>query len=293
MFFHAYVIILCTLLAVFSAQSAFSQQASSAQRIITLSPHLAEMVFSAGAGDKLVAVTAHSDFPEEAQKLPLVGDFNAINIEQLIALKPDLVLSWKSANRLQDYQKIQSLSAKLGFKLLETEIYQLSDIPKTIELIGQMAGTAEVAHQKSVELKALMSQLARSYQTKPTVSAFYQIWNRPLLTVGKNQFISQGLNLCGANNIFEDIERLSAQVSIQEVIRRNPDMILLGGNPAFQKDWLNSWEKITVLNAVQQKTIFSLESDLYQRPTERFIRALKPLCQLIDKARSQERDLGK
>lgn len=260
---------------------AISMAAEPAQRIISLAPHLTEMVYSSGAGDKLVGVVNYSDYPPKALQLPIIGSYHALDLEAIIALKPDLILSWQSGNRIQDIERLKAL----GFNLFESDIHDLNDIPNLIETIGGLAGTLNQANAKASDLRQTLLKLRRQYQDQEAITVFYQIWNRPFITMGKKQFISQGLELCGAKNIFNDLRSLTAEVSLEAILARDPQVILIGGQKAFQKDWRKTWNAYSSLRAVKNNQIQLLENNLYQRPTERFIYALEPLCKRLDKAR--------
>lgn len=256
-------------------------QAAPVQRIVSLAPHLTEMLYSAGAGDKLVGVVSYSDYPEEALQLPQVGSYNAINLEAIIALQPDLILTWRSGNRVQDKERLQSL----GLTVFESEVENLEDIPDLIAKLGELAGTQEIAQPKAAALRAELQSLRERYQQKTPVNVFYQIWNKPFMTMNGRQFISQGLNICGARNIFADLPALTGQVNLETIISRDPQVILLGGQRAFQQAWLSDWQAMPQVTAIQHRQIHLLNNNLYQRPTERFIHALTPLCELLDNAR--------
>ncbi|MBO1924096.1 cobalamin-binding protein [Thiomicrorhabdus sp. 6S3-12] len=260
-------------------------------RIISLAPHLTEMVYSAGAGEQLIGVVNYSDYPPEAKKLPIIGSYNAINLERIVEMRPDLILTWRSGNRLQDLQRLKELQEKLGFRIYESEIETLEDIPDLIARIGKLAGTQTTANLKARQLRAQLGELRHKYASSEAVSVFYQIWNKPLITMGKNQFISLGINLCGGRNIFDDLGNLTGQVSLETVILRNPQVILLGGQKAFQSDWYQAWQNYPNVQAVKNGRVHKLNNDLYQRPTERFIDALAPLCALLEQAR-HNRDLS-
>lgn len=276
---------LLSLLIAISAQSLNSVQAKEAHRIISLAPHLTEMVYSAGAGDKLVGVVNYSDYPQDAKKKPIIGSYNAINIERIIELQPDLILSWRSGNRLQDYERLHSLQKKLGFTLFESEINVLEDIPTLIEKIGQLAASEKQARLQAQKLREKLDGLRQQYANDDRISVFYQIWNKPLITMGGKQFISQGIKLCGGENVFNDLGSLTGQVSLETVLIRNPQVLLLGGSRERQQDWQKNWQKLPRLQAVQNEQIYLLNNDLYQRPTARFINALPALCNKIDQAR--------
>lgn len=252
-----------------------------AQRIITLAPHLTELVFSAGAGDKLVGVIEHSDYPSEAQRLPTVGNYSHLNIEKIIALQPDLILGWSSGNRPRDLKKL----AQLGHTLRITDIHRLEDIPQQIRTIGEIAGTEAQATAVAQTLTDTLAKLRQHYRQAAPISVFYQVWGKPYITVNGAQFISQGIEVCHGRNVFADLPSLSAEVGLESILRADPQVILLGGEANQQRLWLQAWQTIPGLAAVEKQQIYPLNSDWLQRPTARFIQALPDVCQTLDKAR--------
>ncbi len=260
-----------------STLSHTNQPTSSEIRIISLSPHLTEMVYSAGAGDLLVGVVSYSNYPKQALSLPVVGGYNALNFEQIIALKPTLILGWQSGNTAKDIQRLK----QFGFKVLLTEVTKLSDIPDQIEQIGKLTHRENLAQPKAQALRLQLKQLKQHYQNAVPVSVFYQVWNKPLYTISGRQFISQGMELCQGRNVFADLQALAPQVSIESIIQKNPSLILLGGTRNVQQQWLASWQAYPVIDAVKNQNIKLLDADAYQRPTARFINALPALCQII------------
>lgn len=276
-------LLLSTLTGLFTASAVQAQQP--AQRVISLAPHITEMLYSAGAGNKIVGVVNYSDYPADALKKPIVGSYNAINIEKIIELQPDLVLSWRSGNRLQDNQRLQQLQQQLGFRLIESEVDTLEDIPALIEQFGELIGTQQTAQTVTQQLRQQLQTIKQEYTSKKTVSVFYQIWNKPLITPGNNQFISQGIALCGGENIFNDIGTLTGQVAIETVLLRNPQVLLMGGRKEMQQEWVKTWQAFPQIQAVKNEHVFLLNNNLYQRPTARFINALPALCNKIDRAR--------
>ncbi len=250
-------------------------------RLISLSPHLTEMVFSAGAAHLLVGVVNFSDYPKQATKLPIVGDFNKVSIEQIIKLQPSLILSWKSGNSLQDINKLK----KLGFNVWQTEITELADIPLQIQAIGKKTKQEDTANKVATNLKQILKEVRQQYIKNTKITTFYQVWNNPLYTVGKNQFISQAIELCGGINIFSNIDILAPQVSIEAIIEKNPELIILGGSTKLQKNWLYKWQRYPIINAVKNNNIIKVDSSILQRPTARFINYLPFLCKNMHKKR--------
>ncbi|MBN2646703.1 MAG: cobalamin-binding protein [Thiotrichales bacterium] len=278
---------LALFLGCFSFKVYAATETPGAPRIIALAPHLTELVYSAGAGDYLVGVVNYSDYPPAAKQLPVIGSYTAINLEAILQLKPTLILTWRSGNRVQDLAALERLQTRQGVRLVSSDVRRLSDIPDLIEQIGRLAGTEAIAQPKAQALRTELQRLTETYAQRRPLSVFYQIWNQPLLTMGPEQFISQGITLCGGRNLFEDLPGLTGQVALETVIERNPQVILLGGQKAFQNDWYQTWQKYPNLKAVAQQQVHKLDNDLYQRSTERFIYALDPLCQLLEQARQK------
>ncbi|AZR82309.1 cobalamin-binding protein [Thiomicrospira sp. S5] len=255
--------------------------ADGAQRIISLAPHLTEQVYSAGAGDKLVGVIDYSDYPDAAKTLPSVGNFAHLNIEKIVALKPDLILAWQSGNRMKDLDKLK----QLGLNVWTTDTHRLSDIPRQIRAIGQRAGTESQAIPAAQALEQTLATLKSRYQNAPEIRVFYQIWAKPYITINRDQFISQGIALCHGRNVFGNLPSLSGEVSLESILKADPQVILLGGYPEKQTFWQQAWQKIPGLTAVEKHQIYPMVSDWLQRPTARFINALPEVCQTLDKAR--------
>lgn len=250
-------------------------------RVISLSPHLTELLFSAGAGDKLVGRVSYSDYPPQAGSLPEVGAYNAISIEKVIQLKPDLIIAWQSGTRPVDVNRLK----QLGFNVILSDSQKLSDIPNEIERFGKLLHTESVAEPEAQRLQAILKNLNDHYSSRKQIRAFYQIWNAPLMTVNHEQFISQAMQICGAKNIFSDLPLLAAEVNIETVLQRDPQVILVGGEQAMQNQWLQDWKKWNSLTAVRNEQIYQLDADRFHRATARLIDGLEGLCKTIDKAR--------
>lgn len=253
-------------------------------RIVSLSPYLTEMVFSAGAGKYLVGVDSYSDYPAAAKTLTKVGDAFHINYERILSIKPDLVLAWRYSIKPRDLNRFKAL----GLPVYISDIKTLNDIPNEIESIGRQTGTQRQAFAKAQELRHQLTYLRQEYSTRSAVTAFYQIWNQPLTTINGEQFISKGLALCGAKNVFAHLKPIAPQVNKESLLAANPQIILMGGNAQDQKHWRQEWTKFPMIQAVKHHQIIGVNSDLYQRPTARFIEALPHLCELIQQARQAD-----
>jgi len=252
------------------------------QRIISLAPHITEMLYSAGAGEKLVGVVQYSDFPPAARQLPIIGNANGLNLEAIVALKPDLILGWKQGNQAKNLKRLQAF----GIHVKTTEIQSLNDIPKQIQYFGEQFGIPSLAQKTAKTLKQELNRIKKTYQNRSKVRTFYQLWNKPFITINNKQFIGQAIQLCGGQNIYHDLPLLSAEVSLESVISNNPQVILLGGSNPMQTVWKKDWQKWQSVSAVKNKQVHPLISDLFQRPTARMIMALEDLCLAINRARN-------
>lgn len=175
-----------------------------ARRIISLAPHLTELLYAAGAGKFIVGVVAHSDYPPAARELPQVGDAEKIDLEGIIALQPDLIALWEQGTPTRRVAQLQ----RLGMQIYRSSTMNLEDIPRAIEHLGGLAGTSEVADRAAGEFRARVAELAKRYQAQAPLRVFYQIWGSPLITVGGRHFISQVITLCGGKIFFRNIKIL-------------------------------------------------------------------------------------
>ncbi len=244
------------------------------QRIISLTPHLTELLFAVGAGVQLVGVDSASDYPKAALALPRVGDYSRINFERILALKPDLVIVWVGGNRAADIHGLR----KMGVPVLHTQATRLDDVARLLRLIGQASGHADegeaAARAYSAQLDALRVQGGR----KPPLNVFYQVWDRPLMTVGGNHWISDALALCGARNVFADLRGLSPVVSREAVLQRAPELIVSGTDAP---DLRRTWQRFASLPAVKNKAFVRVDADLLHRPTPRLIEGVAGLCAAV------------
>ncbi len=253
-----------------------------ARRIVTLAPHLAENVFSAGAGAALVGATRYSDYPPESRTIPRVGDFNAFSLERIAALAPDLLLVWGSGNGNNALANLE----KLGFTVYVDELRQLQDIPASIRNIGRLAGTVETAEQAAAAFTGTIEAL-KPVDSETPLRVFYQIWNKPLQTVGGDHLISEVIRLCGGSNIFADNALLAPQVSLEAVLQRDPQVIVASGTDRGEPPWLQEWQRFPEMTAVRAGNVSFINPDTLQRPTIRLTKGARQMCELISAARGR------
>lgn len=253
-----------------------------ARRIVTLAPHLAETLFAAGAGEKLVGTVEYSDFPEAAKKVARVGGYSRLDLEAVVALKPDLIIAWQSGNAPANLDKLRSF----GFPIYVSQPNRIEDVATEIERMGRLAGTAPIADAAAQQFRARLTALQKQYGQKPVVRTFYQIWKQPLSTVGGKQIISSVIHLCGGDNVFGKLDALAPVVTVEAVVAANPEAIITSGMGEARPEWLDDWRHWPAINAVARNNLFFVPPDLIQRHTPRLLEGAELICQHLETARS-------
>lgn len=252
-----------------------------AKRIIALAPHMVENTYSAGAGDYLVGAVEYSDYPTQAQKLPRVGGYNTYSLEAILALSPDLVITWVSGNGAQVIEQL----SRLGIPVYADEPKTLVDIAHSIRDIGRLAGTEEKSESAADNFLVRLEALRTRNTDAPELKVFYQVWNQPLQTVNGEHIISDVLKVCGATNSFADALSLAPKINIEAVLERNPDVILASGMGQDRPPWLDDWRDFPSLKAVQNDHLFFVEADYIQRHTTRMMEGTERICKMLRQTR--------
>lgn len=252
-----------------------------AQRIVSLSPHITELLFAAGAGDQIVGADLYSDYPEQARRIPRVGDVAAIDTERLLALKPTLVIVWQSGTPARQQEQLR----RLGLKLFATEQRHLADIESALVTFGALAGTPAVAAAAAAQLHRGIAEVRERFAGRRRLTVFYQIWDRPLFTLSQDHVVSEVLNLCGGDNVFGDVAGIAPMVDTESVLARNPEVIIIGATGADGERQRRSWLRFGNLRAVQQGRIYLLDPSLINRMTPRILLGIDLVCRQLDQAR--------
>ena len=255
--------------------------AAPAQRIVALSPHATELLYAAGAGGALVGAVQHSDYPAVARDLPRVGQYDALDYERIVDLHPDLVVAWGSGNGSRALDRLRDL----GLTVYVSEPRSLDAIPRTIEDLGRLAGTAGQARQRADAFRRRRMRLQRHYSDRTPVSVFLEIWHEPLMTVGGPQMISRVIRLCGGRNVFSGLSSLAPTVTREAVLAKQPEAIV--ATAARRPPWLGAWARWPSLPAVQHGNLFWIDPDLINRQTPRVLDGAEALCRDLEIARER------
>ncbi|MDO6443266.1 MULTISPECIES: cobalamin-binding protein [unclassified Marinobacter] len=252
-----------------------------AQRIITLSPGATELTFAAGAGAKVVAVVNYSDYPPEALKLPLVGSHTRVDMEALLALKPDLVVTWVTGNPPAQIE----LLGELGIPMFAIEPRTFEGVSSVIERLATLAGTEQAGLAEAERFRVGIAALSEQYRNAEPIPVFYQVWEQPLMTINNDHLIGKVLQLCGGVNVFGEMPRLVPRISSEVVLQADPHAILTGSVEGVSDGQLDSWKQYSELTAVKKKNLFFVPASPISRPTPRLLEATRIVCDYLDSAR--------
>ncbi|MFM5242271.1 cobalamin-binding protein [Aeromonas media] len=250
-----------------------SGAAATPQRIISLTPHLTELLYDIGAGDRIVATDDASDFPPEVAPLPRVANYRSINLEALLAQKPDLVVAWRSAQ-----SRMLAPVEKLGIPVFYSEPTDFASLATEMRSLGRLLGTRQKADQQADAYLARLDALKQRYGKPKPVSVFYQLWYPPLTSVNDSTWPGHAIRLCGGRNIMADARSPYPQVGLEQVIKANPGLILAGSrDPAV----LAHWRQWSMLDAVKQQRLVLINPDELHRFTPRALNAVEQICEAI------------
>lgn len=250
--------------------------AAPARRIISLAPGATELLFSAGAGSRIIATVQGSDEPVAAKDIERIGDANTLNYERLKLLKPDVIVVWQS---LANPMVVQSLK-RLELPLYFVSVGGFEDIPASIRRLGILAGTSAVADTAAKRLMARLASLPKP-PAKPRFDVFYMIWDSPLYTVGSRSLMSEAIRRCGGRNIFDDLDMPAPIVEFGVILGRNPDVIIMAAPPITARDWRERWQAFPDVKAVRSKRMVSFTDTRLTRMGPTAFDAVDDLCELM------------
>ncbi|NML14926.1 cobalamin-binding protein [Azohydromonas caseinilytica] len=254
-----------------------------ARRIVSVAPHLTELLFAAGAGERVVGADAWSDYPAAARQLPRVGDSTQLDLERIVALRPELIVVWADGTSARQLQRLQALK----LPIYRSRMQRLEDVAATLRRLGTLAGTGAEAEAAARRYESGLQALRARYAGRRELRVFYQIWRRPLLTVNGRHFISQALQLCGARNVFGALDPLTPTVSEEAVVQADPDAIAASRQDSGGPDPLARWRGLDSLRATRQGALLLLDADTLHRPTDRLLQGTAELCRRLDEVRAR------
>jgi iron complex transport system substrate-binding protein len=266
-----------------------------ARRVISLAPSLTELLYDAGAGDRLVGAVDYSDYPPMARKVPRIGSNQKLDLERIASLKPDLILVWFHGNATREVDQL----AALGIPMFHLEPHRIQEIPSALERIGQLMGTGTTALAAAQRFRARYASLRAQYAGRTSVRVFYQIAANPLLTINDHQVISDAIHLCGGINVFGNESMLVPQLSTESVVAANPDIILTsrwstdgeesgGAVRSPEEPSLKMWAQFSSMKAVKTGQLWLIPGDQISRHGPRILDGAQAICTALDEARKHK-----
>ncbi len=260
--------------------------AASYPRIVTLAPNLAELVFTAGAGDALVGVSAFSNYPPAVEALPLVGDAFMVDQERLALLRPELLLAWESGTPAHVVDELR----QAGYEVEVIRTRSLGDISAALVRIGELAGTMQHAREVAADFAASLQELGDRNDAVEPIRVFYQVSDRPLYTVGPDHYASELIELCGGRNVFADVGELAPAIDVEAVVDRDPEVMLASDDAG--DDAFGEWDRWPSIAANRYGNRFLLPADELSRPTTRVLVAGEAVCDALRSARTRRAGMG-
>jgi iron complex transport system substrate-binding protein len=249
-----------------------------AARIVSLAPGATAMMFAAGAGAHIVGTSDYSNEPEAAQRIERVGDSQSLDIERILALHPDVVVVWSSGNSAAQIAKLE----RVGLPVYRHRIRRLADIPDSVRRFGALAGTSEVAMPAADELNARIAALEQRYAAGSGGTMLVQVWDHPIYTVGQSELMTDVVAICGYRNIYADLPEAGPAVSLESVLERNPDVILVvGPDRAAADEWLHGWRAYPTLKAVRTGRLIPWTDQRLSRLGPSMVDATEALCSAL------------
>ncbi|MHC8317566.1 helical backbone metal receptor [Pseudomonas sp. LB3P31] len=251
---------------------AVSGNAAAVERVVSLAPSLTEIVAELNSADLLVGVLDAGERPPGLSHLASVGRYGQLDIERLLSLQPDLLLLWPGSAGPAQREQLK----RLHIPTFVAEPHDLQQLTAQIEAIAAQLGRPERGVALAASLRARLAALRQRYHRDEPLRVFYQVWDRPLYTVGGGQIISDALEVCGARNVFADLELPAPQVSVEAVLQRNPEVIL-----ASDQAQLDQWKTWPQVAAVARGQLLLVTDKGLERPSGQMVEATAKLCQLI------------
>lgn len=269
--------------ALLMAASLFSVASNAAERVVVLAPHLAELSCVVGACNKVVGVVNFTDYPAHMKKLPHVGDAFAVNVEALIGLKPDLVLTWDGGTPPETAARL----AALGLRVVPIKVTKLADVATAMERVSQLLGTPQAGRAAALAYRERLAKLSVRYRGVKPLRVMYQIEANPAFTINAQSPISEAMAICGGINVFAGLPQIATPVTKESVLAANPDVVLYGAQE-MASEILHYWAAFPQAKAQKNQNLYPVNADLLGRYSQRMLDGVEQICAALQTARSKK-----
>ena len=273
---------LCLAFSQSTLAQASTDKTASAMRIVALAPHIVEMLFELGVGEQIVGTVDYADHPEAAKAIPRVGGYYGMQVENILALKPDVVFAWRSGNKATDLEQL----ARLGLNIVYSQPDKIDDVAKELRYFGGIVNKPEVAEQVAVKFEQKLAKLRQQNAGKQQIKVFYQLWPEPMMTINKNTWIHQLVEICQGENVFANNPTDYPLISIENVMVAQPQLIILPDEKSKTVQPKIAWQNWPEIPAVKANAFIRVNADLLHRFSPRMLTGVEQLCRDIDLTRS-------
>ncbi len=282
MIFAAFGVFVQTAQAAQTTQAAHAVQAEHGKpKIVALAPHLVELLFAIGAGDQIIGTSDFADFPAEAKRIPVVGNYLGLKVEKILTMQPDVVVAWRTGGASAQLIQLE----KLGIKVIYSNPKKPQDIADEIRMLGQLSGHQQLAEEVASAYEQLLAQVKQKYRKKAQqslpITVFYELWPQPLTTVAKGSWNQALLDICQVENAFYAAAAPYPQVNIEQVVQRDVQVIIQPVSQQGDGQALYDWHRWPIIPAVKSKRILAPDADKLHRMTTRMLPELDALCEQI------------
>jgi len=242
-------------------------------RVISLAPNITETLFAIGGGDKLVGVIRGSDYPAAALAVPQVGSYLGLDVEKIISLHPDLIVTWGNA-----FSRQLAILKKMGVPIYQSTPHELQDVPRLMRHLGELLGMSPQAEKVANDFAKRLRLLQQRHHPQTPVTVFYQIGAYSLITINRDSWINQIITLCGGKNSYADAHTIAPEVSWESVVVVNPQVII---NDSTDIAWKRSWQAWPMIAAVKNHRLYTVNPDLVERLGPRTLEGVVQVCNAI------------
>ena len=254
-----------------------------ARRVISLAPHATELLFAAGGGEHVVGAVNYSDYPEAAKRIPRIGSNREVDIERIMALRPDLIVAWMHGSSERQIELVR----QLGVPVYLSDPQTLEGIPESLLRLAQLMGTETAARPVAAGLRGQLAALRSRYAGRSRVRTFYQVWDKPLYTLSGKHIVTDALRLCGGENIFDALTITAPVVTLESVLQADPEAIF--GTAEKNYGGVNLWRQYPTMTAVRNGNLFTVDGNLLNRAGPRMIAGAAVMCEKLEQARRQRK----
>lgn len=258
------------------------------KRIISTAPSITEILFALGLGDRVVGVTQYCRYPKEVSRVPRIGSWTTTNMEVVIAARPDLIVVQRTA--VHDSTKFGAL----GLKTLEVRMERIAEILDAIRLIGDAAGVSSRAAALTASIRRGLDAVKASVASRPPVPVLFVVGRNPgtlegIIAAAGNSYLSEVIELAGGRNIFADSRLGFSRVVQEEILARNPEVIIDMGEhadaegitPEQQRAEIALWSRYGSLRAVRNGRVHIVASEVFVVPGPRVVELARRLAVIL------------